>query len=246
MALIGLILCAKVAFAAPGLSLHISGPQTVDGIENLKLLATVTNTGDDMLKLLNDTRGLLNAIPTRKFVIRNVAGQEPSFTGVVINYAASADDSLKALYEEEDVIFLAPGESVDVEHDLSEAYDFSSSGPGSYSFGARNLFHYIDSSTSAVVPIYAHMFLLDAYISGRLGAERRSSPRTELAAFTGCEEYHMNQLKSLFPATSRLLNDSITYIQNLPSGESLYTLYFGTYEESRRITVFIVLNNIRD
>ena len=56
IALTCFIFSNAAAFAAPGLSVHVSGPQTIEGIENLTLVATVTNVGDETLKLLKDPR----------------------------------------------------------------------------------------------------------------------------------------------------------------------------------------------
>jgi peptidyl-Lys metalloendopeptidase len=121
IALAGILLSAPSAFAVPGLSLHISGPKTVEGIENLKLVATVNNTGDETLKLLNDPRGLLSTMPTRKFIIRNAAGEEPLFTGAMVKYVPA--DHAAVAKDKEDFTVLAPGESVSVEHDCTSSLD---------------------------------------------------------------------------------------------------------------------------
>ena len=56
-ALLALAATASVVSAAPGLSLKVTGADAVDGVENFKVVATLTNTGDETLKLLNDPRG---------------------------------------------------------------------------------------------------------------------------------------------------------------------------------------------
>ena len=88
MTLTSLFLCISAASAAPGLSLHISGPQIVEGIENLKLVVTVTNVGDEILKLLKDPRSPLtgDSLPADKFIIVNAAGDMPLFNGVIMKY----------------------------------------------------------------------------------------------------------------------------------------------------------------
>lgn len=80
--LVALVASAVAVTAAPGLSLTLSGANKVDGVQNLKVTATITNTGDETLKLLNDPRGPLNKFPTESFVINHEdSGAAPAFTG---------------------------------------------------------------------------------------------------------------------------------------------------------------------
>ena len=88
-----------------------SGPEAVDSVEHLKIVATVTNTGDETLKVLNDPHGPLNKLPTDTFVITNANGAQPSFTGIKLKYVPKTAAGLGAF------TILAPGESVVVEHD---------------------------------------------------------------------------------------------------------------------------------
>jgi len=87
------------------------GPEAVDSVEHLKIVATVTNTGDETLKVLNDPRGPLNKIPTDTFVMTDAKGAQPSFTGINLKYVPKTVAALEAYS------ILAPGESVVVEHD---------------------------------------------------------------------------------------------------------------------------------
>lgn len=83
--LIALVASAIGTSAVPGLSLKISGPEAVDGVDKLKVVATVTNTGDESLKLLNHPLGPLSKLPTNTFAIINEqSGGVPSFNGVKV------------------------------------------------------------------------------------------------------------------------------------------------------------------
>ena len=87
--LIALVASAIVVSAAPGLTVKASIPNTdVDGVENLKVTTTVTNTGDETLKLLNDPRGVLSFFPENTFSITDPTGSRPLFTGAKVNYAS--------------------------------------------------------------------------------------------------------------------------------------------------------------
>lgn len=87
------------------------GPSSVTGVENLKITATITNTGSELVKVLNDPRGLLSKRPANKFAIANAKGARPSFTGVKVKYSPE--------YAAKDGAFtvLAPGASVSITHD---------------------------------------------------------------------------------------------------------------------------------
>ena len=81
------LLASTVAVsAAPGLSVKASTSSLiVNGLENLKVTTTVTNTGDETLKLLNDPRGVLNSFPENTFSIADAAGSRPAFNGAKVN-----------------------------------------------------------------------------------------------------------------------------------------------------------------
>ena len=113
IALVAIATAASVS-AAPGLSLKVTGPAAVDGVENLKVVATVTNTGDETLKLLNDPRTVLSTLPANTFSITTDSGASPSFTGVKVKYSPSraAKSTVASAFT-----VLEPGASVSVTHD---------------------------------------------------------------------------------------------------------------------------------
>ena len=85
--LLALVVSAIAVSAAPGLTLKTTTPTVnVDGLQNLKVTTTVTNTGDGTLKLLNDPRGVLNSFPENSFTVTNPSGSSPSFTGAKVNH----------------------------------------------------------------------------------------------------------------------------------------------------------------
>ena len=53
---LSLLAISASALAAPSLSLKVSGADAAEGVENLKVVTTLTNTGDSTLKLLKDPR----------------------------------------------------------------------------------------------------------------------------------------------------------------------------------------------
>ena len=56
----------------------------VHGLDNLKVTATIFNTGDETLKLLNDPRGVLDSFPENSFSITDATGSRPEFDGAKV------------------------------------------------------------------------------------------------------------------------------------------------------------------
>jgi peptidyl-Lys metalloendopeptidase len=58
----------------------------VTGVSNLKVTTTVTNTGDEMLTLLKDPRGVLDTFPAESFAIQHeTSGVSPGFIGARVS-----------------------------------------------------------------------------------------------------------------------------------------------------------------
>lgn len=82
--LLTVLLGVTSVVATRRLELKLSGPNRVDGVHNLKVSATVINTGDESLKLLNDPNGPLSKIPTDTFSLSHESGLSPDFIGVMV------------------------------------------------------------------------------------------------------------------------------------------------------------------
>lgn len=130
------------------LSLSLSGADTYAGISNAVVSATVTNNGDERLKLLNHPNTVLSKWATNTFAISLIGGQRPLFSGVHVKYVPSP---------ERRVTVLGPGQSITVNHSLADAYDFSNTGEGVYRIDTSSRFYiitddgvgYLDATTVA-------------------------------------------------------------------------------------------------
>jgi peptidyl-Lys metalloendopeptidase len=73
-----------------------------------QIVATLKNTGDETLNLLNDPSSVLKKAPTNSFTIADHTGASPAFTGIVVKYAMN-----KAVEADKEISFtvLAPGTS---------------------------------------------------------------------------------------------------------------------------------------
>ncbi|KAF4622417.1 hypothetical protein D9613_009126 [Agrocybe pediades] len=114
------------------LSVSLSGPEYVRKIQDLKVVATITNTGSETLRILQDPNTILSDAPTEKFSVvtdERGEGEGLTFIGMRVLY------SPKVAAQQHEYVTLGPGLSLQIEHDLSRIYDFSSSsvsGSGTY------------------------------------------------------------------------------------------------------------------
>lgn len=89
-------------------------------MHNLDLKTTLTNTGDETLKLLNDPRGALNKLSTDSFsVVNEATGASPSFLGFKVKYVPE----VAAKNGQEDAFtILTPGASVEISHNRTSTW----------------------------------------------------------------------------------------------------------------------------
>jgi len=215
---------AVAVSAAPGLSLKVSTPSAVDGVQNLKVVTTLTNTGDETLKLLNDPRGALDGFPANTFYITDSTGASPAFVGAKVKYVPSADETSFTV--------LTPGQSVDVSHDLSAAYNLTSTGEGVYTIEPSNHFTYIGASGTPV-DIHANNDASEVKVSGNLFVSRKQ----KRASFVGCSASQQSQLNTAAANAQSYAGNAKNYLTSHTSGTPRYTTWFGAYTSPRHSTV---------
>jgi peptidyl-Lys metalloendopeptidase len=111
-ALFAIAASAVLVNAATSISLKVTGPDSINSSEDLKITATVTNTGDETVKLLNDPRSPLSTLPADTFEFTSADnGARPSFSGIKAKYIPEVAASKQAFTT------LTPGQSIEVEHD---------------------------------------------------------------------------------------------------------------------------------
>ncbi|KAK7037542.1 hypothetical protein VNI00_011034 [Paramarasmius palmivorus] len=242
----------------------ITGPKNVDGVKDLKVVASLQNTGDETLKILKDPRGVLSTLPTETFGITDVQGVTPSFKGVKVKFvpehAAKLEDSFA---------ILEPGQSIEVEHNreyltsfelgdghganhlyiqtVSSAYNFTLPGEGLYDIHADNLFQIVDPTTKKLTELRANQQTsLQANIKGELvldlGFEldlNKTVPEKleKKATYKSCSSTRQSKIDEAATAAHNYASSASSYLNSLSSGSSRYTTWFGTYTTSRKNTV---------
>ncbi|KAJ7592414.1 peptidyl-Lys metalloendopeptidase [Mycena floridula] len=209
--------------AVPSLFLSLSGPRTVVDVVNLRVDATVTNTGTESVKLLHDPRGVLSQVPTETFSVYSAAGSKPNFIGVKVKYVATVSRSSTVL---------SPGESVTIEHYLSRAYDFSEH--SQYRVEASNLFHYVDADTEKVSTVLSESTSHNISLSGKLGTLHG---RTAPSSPGSCSPSQTDDISAAAAVAVAYATASNEYLQKHNSSTLHYTNWFGSFTSVRHVQV---------
>ncbi|KAG8728178.1 hypothetical protein FRC11_011650 [Ceratobasidium sp. 423] len=239
------LLSAMAVSAAPGLVLDVAGPASVVDVNGLTVKATLKNTGDVSLKLLNDPRTVLSKAKTNTFSISSVSGT-PEFTGLYVKYLPS---KAAALAKESTFTVLAPGQSVEVEHDLAGVYNFTQCGEGAYNFSAANIFNYVDDAgelKTIEASSNSHRFKLAGKLAGKLAVphDYTNSISRRDVGYNGCNPTQQSEISTAATSANTYVANATSYLAGISSGTTRYTTWFGTFDTSRYNTVVSIYKNI--
>ncbi|KIY71308.1 peptidyl-Lys metalloendopeptidase [Cylindrobasidium torrendii FP15055 ss-10] len=229
--LVFLVLAATSALATPDLSLALSGPESVDSVGNLKIAATLTNRGDETVKILNDPKSVLSTLPADSFFIESDSGSEPSFIGAMVKYCAETA-AAKGAYTS-----LAPGESVTVSHDLGAAYNFTPSGESRYKIApSSNVFYIVDDAGTVSTMKAKTNASYALKLSGVLSVARPASQKGA-SKFNGCSSSQKNIIQTAASSANTYAVRSLSYLEEIDGSTKRYKYWFGAYSFGRKGTV---------
>ncbi|PIL33830.1 hypothetical protein GSI_03536 [Ganoderma sinense ZZ0214-1] len=223
---------AVPAAAITSLKVAVTGPEAVNGVENLKVIATLTNTGDETVRLLNDPSSILDTLPADSFTITNDNGATPDFIGAKVKYsptmaATSTDPSA--------VTIIAPGTSVSFTHDLSAAYNFTGAGYGTYTVEPSSLLHVVGSN-GEISEIRPDVEPFVAKITGGKLAVAHPAV-TKRATFNGCSPDQEAALETAAAGAQSYARAALDYLRARTAATPRYTTWFGDYTSTRHDTV---------
>ncbi|KAF8346297.1 hypothetical protein F5887DRAFT_107068 [Amanita rubescens] len=207
------------------LIVKVEGPKVVTRVEELILTTTITNSGSETLRLIKEPSGILYShLPTKRFHIAHSTGVIPQFKGVQVEF------SLREAIKSGHLTRLAPGQSISVEHDLSEAYDFTVSGFGRYHFKPRNRFFIVNSVTKRVTMVQASSTQgTSVDWSGRLVARgsAQSSLKLNEKICIDCSAEQIETIHEIAVFAEMLVVASLNYFKSFPKDTARYCKYFG-------------------
>jgi peptidyl-Lys metalloendopeptidase len=239
--------------ADPALKLEVTVPDNVSNVDNLVATARLTNTGDQALDLYNEPRGLLNKAPTDSFkLVKENDDSAATFDGVLTKYNFASATSFT---------HLEPNESVDVTHNLADAYSFSSG--GAYNVVPSNTRFFYKGEDGQPVPIDATVERTHtAKLTGSL-VSRRVQKRQEHAAkykkraleaqalgkratqFANCTPDQERVIQQSVYVASLYVAQAEKYLTLNAQGNERYTTWFGEYSSDNHQTVLTHYATIR-
>ncbi|CAE6487170.1 unnamed protein product [Rhizoctonia solani] len=235
------LLSAMAVWAAPSLVLDVAGPASIVDVDGLTVKATLKNTGDVALKLLNDPRTVLSKAKTNTFTISSASGT-PKFTGLYAKYVPS---KAAAIAKESTFTILAPGQSIEIEHNLAGVYNFTQSGEGAYSFNAANVFNHVEQSgelKTIQASSNSHKFQLAGKLAASNGYTNTISKRA--VSYTSCTSAQQPEIAKAAESSNTYVAEVDSYLAKVSSGTARYTTWFGEFSTSRHSTVVTHYKNI--
>ncbi|KAF6744161.1 peptidyl-Lys metalloendopeptidase [Ephemerocybe angulata] len=245
-ALVTLAAALSVA-AAPGITLRVEGADTVTDVDNLKVSTKITNSGDETLRILHHPLGPLSKIPTNGFSLVNSKGSSAGFGGAVAKYVPTVAAANGAFTT------LAPGESVTVDRDLSDAYNLTATGAGTYDVKPNELFYLVDDKKE--------VFTLKAQVSkahkvnikGRLAKARpefdptsSNHTLTKRGTFTNCIPLQQYVAGVAGGQAHNYAVAGIAHLDAMAIPSKRFITWFGGFDWGRGATIRNILTPIKD
>ncbi|KAJ7581320.1 Metalloprotease [Mycena floridula] len=236
--LIAFLGLTSVVLAGPykrfdGLSVKLAGPSSnVSSVEDLTLVATITNSQDFGVKLLKFGTILDSTLPTRSFRVTK-DGVDVPFTGIKLSVSLEeADDSAYSI--------LGPGQSVTVTHKVASLYDFESVGAGAFTFEPIAAFQLSTSETKVASLVNLDRISASANsvivnLSGDLTKRSLPSKRAVDICTTSSRKSFID---ASYTEAKSLASRSVSYISSFGTGDSLYRAYWGATAASTISGVF--------
>ncbi|KAL1740844.1 hypothetical protein HDZ31DRAFT_67522 [Schizophyllum fasciatum] len=235
---------AAAASATKSLKVSTAAPSELADVSDLSVTTKIENTGDETLKLLIDPRSALSSWATNTFTVTHAdSGASVDFTGVKVRYTPEAAAQIA-----DAITTLAPGESIDVAHEVGRYYNFTSAGEGAFHFEPTNLFTAVEADGS-LTELRAEVAPAAVRLAGQLATSKALSPSSlggaadarfaarglhKRAQYTSsCTSSYRSQTDAAISAASRLASNSISHLEANPSGSTLQTTWYGTFASSR-------------
>ncbi|KAF9554897.1 zincin [Agrocybe pediades] len=205
LALIAIISLVLVVEAAPSLLLKTEGPNAVNTVDDLHVVTTLTNTGNETLKLLNHPHTVLSGLPSNNFAVSHKSRARPSFKGALVKYRARASDNENAY------TVLAPGQTINFEHNFGQTYNFTNSCEGEYNISPRNIFYVLNADLPSP-------------------PSKRRLPPTQQRCLQAV-------IQNAIPPATAFVVGAATYLQALLLPSPRYTTWFGAWDTTRKALV---------
>ncbi|KAF5340178.1 hypothetical protein D9758_014978 [Tetrapyrgos nigripes] len=199
---------------------------SISSIDDLKLVAEVTNTGSEEVKVLKYST-ILDSLPTRSFSVSK-NGTDIAFTGI----KATVKDVNAAF------ITIGSGETVKVTHSVANIFDFATAGAGTFSFTPRADFKIAGAGSSAV-KVSVNVPTVDVEVTGAISRKARRATNV-------CDDADKASfIDQAVTEGTELASIAADYITS-GDGDSLFEDYYGSNSPSTVADIFSAVANEND
>ncbi|KAF9558382.1 deuterolysin M35 metalloprotease, partial [Agrocybe pediades] len=207
------------------------GPDAVNTVADLRVVTTLTNTGNNTLKLLHHPLTVLSRLPTPNFLITHkLSGAHPRFKGVLVKYKPMASG------DERPYTVLAPDQTISVEHNLGQTYNFTNSGEGEYNISPSKVFYALNANAS-ISSFKAQTSSHSAKISGDLAVSPSRALKSNRTSFNARNAYQRAVIQNAIVAATALVDDAAACLQPMQLPSPRYTTWFGAWDATRKMLV---------
>jgi len=197
----------------------------VESITDLKVDATVSNTGTEAVKILKYGTVLDAKVPTRSFTLTKNDAEVP-FIGAKIS-VQSLDQLTDAAW-----VTIPAGESVTVSHSIEKLYDFESAGTGAFTITPVTDFQLAGSDDAANASKETSKVSVPAVQSITVNvsadvARREVATHGKRSVVSCSNSSQASFISSSYSEAKSLATIAANYISSTPTG-SIYTAYYKT------------------
>ncbi|KAK1222803.1 hypothetical protein PQX77_014330 [Marasmius sp. AFHP31] len=234
------LVLASAALAGPmkrdgGLTVNIAGPSDAGSADDLQFSATIENTGSETVKILKYGT-ILDDLPTRSFKVTK-DGEEVSFTGI----KACAAIDLEAAGESAYAVIPA-GESITVNHNIGNLFDFATAGAGNFKFEPLTGFQVLGSEEASFAPLEELEVSSNAVEVSVSQLEKQEVPVEKRATNICPNASQKSFIDAAYTESKQMATAAANYISS-NGANSLYTSYFKTNPTTTIRNVFTSVAN---
>ncbi|KAL0064194.1 hypothetical protein AAF712_008916 [Marasmius tenuissimus] len=184
---------------------------------------------------------VLSKWATNSFQVYNGDGVAADFNGLLVRYnpelAAKSNDA-------SEFVVLTPGASFEVAHEVGNFYNYTTAGPGAFTFKPSSIFQAVELDGS-LTAIEASVDGVESRLTGKLASFKFLSPAsaggTTVGARSGlqkratyranCSPERQTINNEAITAAEVLAKNAVTHLNANPSGSSLQTTWYGEFEK---------------
>ncbi|KIJ32707.1 hypothetical protein M422DRAFT_783363 [Sphaerobolus stellatus SS14] len=226
-----------VTALAKDLHIETIGPFYIGSLSDLVITTTLINRGSTPLVLLRTPGSILFPNVTNNFDIVHEYGGSPRFLGAQMKYSL---DILAA--NNGSFLTLPPNTSLNITHDLSNLYDFSSTGKGIYHVHPARTLYEVSSAGGIPKPFPAGSFsshsinliedvfnFKEARLENKL--ERRDTVPGDIVTprFKSCSTEYQDATNDAIPIAKKYVADAVSYLATLDDSTPRFTTWFGDF-----------------